>query len=181
MARSGTLLARSSSITTRKLLKLQPGASLSFRAFGACLGLNIDAGATMALVALDGPRGRRIKDMWYDPGAEDLIVKFVPLQGGFPVRTLTVLGAGDAAGEASIERSPHSNLGRDEMPGDIKLSFAEALFWSGQADDPLPAPALPPESSLILHRGLETVIEAHLNGPHKQGQGSTVVRSTPPA
>ncbi len=162
MAAPGTLLTRASSITTRELLQLPPGASLSFRTAGTCLGLSIDAGATMALAAIDGPHGRRIKDLWYDPGAENLIVKFVPLRDGFPLHSLTVLAPGATPDAAAIEPSPHSTRGTDAPAGDIKLSFAAALFWSGQADDPLPTPSWPPERSLILHHGLEVMIEAHL-------------------
>lgn len=168
LAAQGTLLSKANSIMSRSLLEVRPGSSLNFRSHGVCLGLNVNAMETKAIVALDGPLGRRLKDLWYESGAEKFLLKFVPLKDGFPTDRLTVFNASEFPLDLrTVERSPHSNLTNDAVGEGVKLTYASALFWSGRATDPLPPLPLDADSSLKLHHMLEGAIEAELPKVHK--------------
>ncbi len=162
LAAHGRLFTKTNSAMSRTLLDVQTGTRLAFRSPGTCLGLNIDAMETKALAALDGPQGRRVKDLWYDSGTGKFLLKFVPLTNGFPMQSMTILEPNEFPSHlATIERAPHSHLRRDAPRENMKLSFANALFWSGQAADPLPAPISVPESCLRLQEMLDAVIDAY--------------------
>lgn len=167
------LTIKKSAIKTRAFLDMGPDASLKFSSAGLCLGFYINASETQALVALDGPRERRLKELWYDP-EDSLRIKFMPVHNGMPVQSITMLNPADYPVDTpGIERSQHSVFIRRYPQGSVKLAFDTALFWSGQETDPVPSGPADAENSLVLHRLVEAAVEDHLaNAPETAAASS---------
>lgn len=138
-AGQGRMFTKSNRLTSCDMLEIQPGTQLAFDAPGLCIGIYINSMETKALATLQGPDASLLKDFWFETGNEKLMLKFVPLHNGFPLRTLTVLPAAEfPANAATVNRTWGSQIRWNAPRENMKMRFVNALFWSGQASAPVP-------------------------------------------
>ncbi len=163
LAAAGKILAKSNSLMRQIFIALQPSAALDFQNPGLCLGLNVDAFGSRALVAMQYPGGRRLKEIWFFADDNGLQLQFVAIRHGIHLQRLTVLDEPAFPEDLrSIEASPHSRFNASAPRTGMKLNFASALFWSGNPEAELPAAPADVSHTMALHQKLQAALETRL-------------------
>lgn len=154
---SGTVQELRNSLLSVKVLELRENDSVVFPNENLCLGFYLNKFNTRAFVFLEGSTTRRAKEFWYDIAKDKFEMRFIPIFSGAPTARITVAGA-----ELPFERSAYTGFSNWPTEGrHAILSLGTVAFWSGNRDEPVPAPQWE-DLSLELHDSVDRAVSAAL-------------------